>query len=58
MAFEALHTMNGRLKWCRGFMTPKLDMSKAYDRVECDFLEAIMIKLGFDSRWIVMPPKK
>jgi len=30
----------------------KLDMSKAYNRVEWTFLEAIMWKLGFDARWI------
>lgn len=27
-------------------------MNKAYDRVEWRFLEAIMDKLGFSSRWI------
>lgn len=30
----------------------KLDMGKAYDRVEWDFLEAIMLKLGFSAGWI------
>jgi hypothetical protein len=35
-----------------GFMGIKLDMSKAYNRVEWAFLEEIMRKLGFDSRWI------
>jgi hypothetical protein len=52
VAFEALHTMDTRMSGRKGFMALKLDMSKAYDRVEWDFLEAIMVKLGFDSRWI------
>ena len=30
----------------------KLDMHKAYDIVEWNFLERIMIKMGFDRRWV------
>jgi hypothetical protein len=33
-------------------MAIKLDMGKAYDKVECDFLEAIMKKMGFTERWV------
>lgn len=33
-------------------MTLKLDMTKAYDRIEWGFPEASMIKLGFNSSWI------
>ena len=35
-----------------GYMVLKLDMSKAYDRVEWVFLEGIMRNLGFNERWI------
>jgi len=31
---------------------PKLNMQKAYDRVEWDFLCDYMLKLGFSERWV------
>jgi len=47
IAYEALHTMATHLKGKKGYMAIKLDMSKAYDWVEWQFLEDIMRKLGF-----------
>lgn len=33
-------------------MAIKLDISKSYDKLEWTFLEAMMLKLGFDEVWI------
>lgn len=34
------------------FMSLKLDISKAYNRVEWSFIKPIMNKLGFEEAWI------
>lgn len=47
VAYEALHTMNTRVKGKKVYMAIKLDLSKAYNRVEWSFLENFMRKLGF-----------
>lgn len=54
VAYEALHTMNTRMKGKKGYMAAKLDMSKAFDRVEWKFLEEIMRKIGFADPWIAL----
>ena len=50
--YETLQTMQTQLKEKKGFMAVKLDISKAYDRMEWKYLEEIMKRLGFDTRWI------
>ena len=52
VAFEVMHCINQRRKGKEGLMAIKLDMSKAYDRVEWSFLEAMMRRIGFKDRWI------
>ena len=52
IAFETLHCMKNYNSSASGFMALKLDMSKAYDRVEWVFLENVMRKMGFSERWI------
>jgi hypothetical protein len=52
VAYETMHIMQSRMWGKEGFIGVKLDMSKAYDRVEWTFLRAVMNKMGFDSRWV------
>lgn len=47
-----MHHMKCKSKGLRGGMAPKLDITKAYDRISRDFFHAIMIKLDFDDKWV------
>ena len=51
VAFKIMHYMKKKeRKEC--YMAVKLDMSKAYDRVEWVFLKKVMDKIGFNEKWI------
>ena len=52
MAFETMHSITKRKKGKDGLTAIKLDMSKAYDRVEWAYLGSMMRKMGFEERWI------
>ncbi|XP_021761446.1 uncharacterized protein LOC110726302 [Chenopodium quinoa] len=52
IALELFHTMKKRSKSRRGSIAMKLDMSKAYDRVEWGFLRKLLVKLGFAGAWV------
>ena len=52
VAFELMHALRSRRRGKLSQMAIKLDMSKAYDRVEWTFLERVMQQMGFASRWI------
>ena len=51
ISFEVLHYLK-RETGKHGFVALKVDMAKAYNRVEWGFLEEIMIRMGFHERWI------
>ena len=52
VAFETLHYMRNHRAGKIGYMALKLDMSTAYDRVEWEFMEKVMRKMGFNNRWV------
>uniref|UniRef100_A0A803Q966 Reverse transcriptase domain-containing protein n=1 Tax=Cannabis sativa TaxID=3483 RepID=A0A803Q966_CANSA len=54
MAQEILHSIKNRTKGKIGWMSVKLDMAKAFDRVEWIFLNKIMQKVDFPSKFIFL----
>jgi hypothetical protein len=52
LAFEYLHFLEHGAKANDPYCAYKLDLSKAYDRVDWTFLEEVMHKMGFSHQWI------
>jgi hypothetical protein len=52
LAYECTHFMKNKKNGKEGYAAVKLDMSKAYDRVEWEFLERMMRRMGFAEKWI------
>lgn len=52
IAHEVFHDLKGKSRNSRNNIAVKLDMSKAYDRVEWDFLKQALISYGFDVGWV------
>lgn len=51
---KVAYYIHKRLSGMNGLMTLKLDISKAYDRLERKFLEAIMERMSFSPTWVYM----
>lgn len=52
VGYEMIHYLKRKRRGKQGFMALKIDMSKAYDRIEWDFLRALLCKVGFDDWWV------
>ena len=52
IAHEMFHGLRTNNSCKEKFLAIKTDMSKAYDRVEWPFIEAMLLKLGFAQRWV------
>ncbi|KAL8125341.1 hypothetical protein AgCh_012871 [Apium graveolens] len=52
VSYEIMHYMKRKKVGKDGYMALKLDMSRAYDRIEWEFLKAILRKMGFSAWWV------
>jgi len=52
LAHEMIHALNTNPACNEDFMAIKTDISKAYDRVEWNFLEVMFTRLGFHRKWV------
>ncbi|XP_042509237.1 uncharacterized protein LOC122084884 [Macadamia integrifolia] len=54
MAHELYHYVKHRKSGKKMFLAAKLDMRKAYERLEWPFIQATLLKLGFCNLWVNM----
>ncbi|GAU19603.1 hypothetical protein TSUD_304150 [Trifolium subterraneum] len=52
IATEVIHALKRKTQGRRGELTLKIDISKAYNKVDWDFLRRVMTKMGFTDVWI------
>jgi hypothetical protein len=52
VAIEIIHHMKAKTKGTQCEVALKLDISKAYDRLDWEYLRDVMIQMGFSSRWV------
>lgn len=54
LASEISHFLSKGRQGKKGFLTLKLDIGKAYDRIEWNYFRCILIRIGFSPKWIAL----
>ncbi|CAM8943394.1 unnamed protein product [Rhodiola kirilowii] len=54
IAHETAHFIKNARYGRKGYGSLKLDMSKAYDRIEWRYLKLLLMRFGFEDRWVNM----
>ena len=52
ISYEILHYLNRKTQGKQGYAVLKVNIAKAYHRVEWGFLEKIMLKIRFHDNWV------
>ena len=53
-ALEIVHYMRSRAKRKLGDVVLKLNISKTYDKIDRNYLQGFMLKIGFSCQWIII----
>lgn len=54
IAYKINHYLNKKRQGNIGFGALKLDLSKAFDRLEWNYLKGILYKMGFSNHWCLL----
>lgn len=52
VVIELVHHMKSKVPGNKGDAAFKLDISKAYDRIDWNYLKCVMLKMGFSHQWV------
>ncbi|MCI00450.1 RNA-directed DNA polymerase (Reverse transcriptase), partial [Trifolium medium] len=52
IAIEVIHALKRRTRGLKGEFALKIDISKAYDKVDWGFLRGMLERMGFANKWI------
>jgi hypothetical protein len=52
IAIEVIHALKRKTRGIRGELALKIDISKAYDKVDWGFLRGMLERMGFANKWI------